>query len=370
MSVVRRSPWARNTPRSSSTAVILASFIAIVIAVLGCVSGRMAPEKLPELPIAFLHWEKKAGLKRAKLFEKASEAAQASPGPFASEREQENELRAYLRAEKSSGLQNQLSKSPGRLNLFWPRTGEIERVEAAPSGSMPLAWSSDHKRLLFASGHRGDREQLYEYHLERRDLRRITTESAEHPRGDYGRRGQVVVQRMRRFDPRGKSEMTVHLADASGRLGPAIAQGIPPGTLRLTPDGSRLVYEQVRLRPRRGGPTIFESMIATWMLDQGAGEKLLVKGREPTLTPDGEWIVFASASSAGYRLRRMRPDGTSRVPISPGGTEERMPTVSPDGEYVAFVSMANGKRVLAVRRFDGKGERTLFSKGWSEFPVW
>nr|MBC8188510.1 PD40 domain-containing protein [Pseudomonadota bacterium] len=96
----------------------------------------------------------------------------------------------------------------------------------------------------------------------------------------------------------------------------------------------------------------------------------LVRGREPTLTPDGEWIVFASPSSAGYRLRRMRLDGTSRVAISPGGSEERMPSVSPDGQFVVFVQMTNGYRRLAVRSFDGKSEQRLLKDGWSEFPVW
>ena len=66
----------------------------------------------------------------------------------------------------------------------------------------------------------------------------------------------------------------------------------------------------------------------------------------------------------------MRPDGTSKVPIGPGGTEERMPTVSPDGEFIAFVQTSNGRRRLAVRRYDGKDERVLVSSGWSEFPVW
>jgi Tol biopolymer transport system component len=97
---------------------------------------------------------------------------------------------------------------------------------------------------------------------------------------------------------------------------------------------------------------------------------LLLKGREPSLTPDGEWIVFASPSTAGYRLRRMRLDGTSRVPIGPGGTEERMPTVSPDGQFVAFVKFQYGRRRLVVRRFNGKDERILLPSGWTEFPVW
>lgn len=96
----------------------------------------------------------------------------------------------------------------------------------------------------------------------------------------------------------------------------------------------------------------------------------LLRGREPALTPDGEWIVFASPSSAGYRLRRMRLDGTARVAIHPGTDEERMPTVSPDGEFIAFILVEDGKRHLAVRRFDGKAERVLLKEGWSEFPVW
>jgi len=103
----------------------------------------------------------------------------------------------------------------------------------------------------------------------------------------------------------------------------------------------------------------------------GSGEQtLLLKGREPALTPDRQWIVFASQSSAGYRLRRMRPDGTSRVPIGPGGTEERMPTVSPDGRFIAFVQTGYGRRRVTVRRFDGKDERVLITSGWTEFPVW
>ena len=105
-------------------------------------------------------------------------------------------------------------------------------------------------------------------------------------------------------------------------------------------------------------------------LDTLRADHLGCYGREPTLTPDGEWIVFASPSTAGYRLRRMRVNGTARVAIHPGTDEERMPTVSPDGEFIAFIQVEDGKRHLAVRRFDGKAERVLLKEGWSEFPVW
>ena len=143
-----------------------------------------------------------------------------------------------------------------------------------------------------------------------------------------------------------------------------------PGSLHFLAGQDRIVYEKVDVRPRSDGPAFYQSMVATLGLEPGATEQVLVRGREPTATPDGQWIVFASESSAGYRLRRMRVDGTSRVAIRPGASEERMPSVSPDGEFVAFVQLVNGRRRLAVRRFDGTQERMLLKEGWSEFPVW
>lgn len=335
----------------------------------GCVTSRMPLESLPERPIAFLHWDDRAGAKRSEIFEKRSEVPPL-PQDDDPERLEELQLRAYLRGDELLQIRSELAKHPGRLMLFWPRTGEMEPVEAAPLDSIPLSWSADGRRLLIASAHRGGREQLYEYDRERRDLRPVTLDDGEHPRGDYDARGRVVAQRITRPRSVGVSDHTVHRIGLGGGSGRPLAEGVPPGTLRVMPAGDRIVYEQVIARPRRDGPTFFESWIAIRGLGGDDEEALLAKGREPTLTPDGRWIVFASPSSAGYRLRRMRPDGTSRVAIDPGGAEERMPAVSPDGGFVAFVKLEYGRRRLAVRSYDGKDERVLVASGWSEFPVW
>lgn len=350
---------------------LLAPLLAVLLAsTASCIAARLSEEDLPAEPVAFMHWEDKDGQKRGDIFAKASEAPPLPPDRVDPERTQELEIRAHLRGDESLMLRSQLSKYPGRLKIVWPRTGEIERIEAAPNDSMPLAWSPDRKRLLIASAHRGGKEQLYEYHVERKDLSPVTVGPHEHPRGDYDAAGRLVAHKIERVSPIGASSNTVHRVAQRSRLGRILASNVPPGTLRVMPDGERIVYEQIRLRPRSNGPTVFESFVAIRSLSLGAREEELLDGREPTLTPDGQWIVFASPSSAGYRLRRMRPDGTSRVSIGPGGTEERMPTVSPDGEFVAFVQLSNGRRRLAVRRWSGKDDRVLVSSGWSEFPVW
>lgn len=336
----------------------------------GCASRRIAIETLPEAPIALLYWEDKAAQKRNDAFAKIAELPPLPPNKQDPEGQQEFEIRAHLRAEESIQLRPQLAKHPGRLMLYWPRTGELERVEAAPPDARPLAWSKDHRRLLFASAHRGEKEQLYEYHLDRRDLRPLSIGPDEHPRGDYGAADELVRLQIHRPAFFGPSESTVELARGGDSAGEVIAQNVPPGSLRLTPGADRIVYEQVVPRPRRDGPTFYESFIATREAKPGSEEQILLAGREPTLTPEGDWIVFASPSTAGYRLRRMRLDGTARVAINPGTQEERMPTVSPDGEFIAFIRVEGGKRRLSVRRFDGQAERELLGDGWSEFPVW
>ena len=335
-----------------------------------CVAARMRLEELPEQPIAFVHWADKAGQKRGEIFESAAETPPLPPDEVDPEGLQEHQIRAHLRGDETLVLRSKLAKYPGRLMLLWPRTGEIERIDAAPLDSLPLAWSPDRERLLIASAHRGGKEQLYEYHLRQKVLSPVTAGPLEHSRGDYDGQGRIVVHQSERVSDRGASRTTVHRLRAGSRVGPALAQGVPPGPLRVLPEGDRIVYEQIRPRPRRNGPTVFESLVAIRALSPGAEEDRLIKGREPTLTPDGQWIVFASKSTAGYRLRRMRLDGTSRVAIGPGGAEERMPSVSPDGEFIAFVQLSGSRRRLVVRRYDGKDERVLLPSGWSEFPVW
>jgi hypothetical protein len=345
--------------------------VLVGLAVSGCLAARLRLEELPERPIAFLHWEDRDGQKRGEVFAKAAEAgrppAMDSGDP---EREQELEIEAWLRGDMTPQMIPPLAKYPGRLMLLWPRTGELTPVDAAPRDALPLAWSSDGRTLLLASSHRGRREQLYEYDLDRDVLRPVTTGPTEHARGDYLTDGRLLIHRSERRGRIGASTQTLHLTDRARRVGPALADRVPPGSVRALGAGEAVVYEQVVPRHRSNGPTVYESWVAIRPLSPGGEERLLLKGREPVLTPDGEWIVFASDSTAGYRLRRMRPDGTSRVAIGPGGSEERMPAVSPDGEFIVFVQAASGRRRLVVRRFDGKDERVVLSSGWSEFPVW
>ena len=65
----------------------------------------------------------------------------------------------------------------------------------------------------------------------------------------------------------------------------------------------------------------------------------------------------------------MRPDGTSRVPIGPGGTEGADADRLYDGRFIARADRLWPPPIDGAR-FDGKDERILVSSGWTEYPVW
>ena len=253
--------------------------VCLVAGALGCQSRRLQNHDLPGQPIALMHWEDRAAKFRSESFAGAADLPPAPLDRFDPEAAEERELRAHLQAEENQVLASKLTKYPGRLVLYWPQTGVLERIEAAPIGSRPLAWSPDHTRLLFVSNHREGKDQLYEYHLERQDLSALTTGPEEHPRGDYDAKGRLVILRTDRARD-GGIERTVHVASTGARIERSIPSEVPPGTLRFAPDGDQIVYEQVRSRPRTVGAAVMESFVATRRLVEDAEEQILTRGRE------------------------------------------------------------------------------------------
>jgi Tol biopolymer transport system component len=76
----------------------------------------------------------------------------------------------------------------------------------------------------------------------------------------------------------------------------------------------------------------------------------------PTVTPDGQWIVYSSGNPEKAGLWKVRPDGTEATHLFAG--RATIPEVSPDGRHAVFRSFT-GKypaRLLVARLDDGELE--------------
>jgi Tol biopolymer transport system component len=81
-----------------------------------------------------------------------------------------------------------------------------------------------------------------------------------------------------------------------------------------------------------------------------------VNAENPTATPDGEWIVYASGNPEKPGLWKVRPDGTDATHLYEG--QVTLPEVSPDGRHAVFKTFS-GKypaRLRVVRLEDGQLE--------------
>lgn len=330
-----------------------------VAALLACACISKTPvvelETLPADPIAFVFLEPERARDLADRM-KHKEGGAAAP-------QNEGVARLAALARVLAARTDDIASSLlGRPSLLDPRTGEVTPFEALPKGSRPLEWSSDRTRLLFA-GPRFDIFQLSEVNVATGDVRTVTQGQEDHPSGSLAPDGTLAFSQLVGATGAKAGEARIWLRSPGGQPR-AITAGPADSSPVFSPDGSVLVYQT------RGA----DGALAVAALTPPDGApRILARGRDPSFSPDGQWIVYSQKLAVGFRLWRMRPDGSGRITLgeAPGEIgEEIHPTVSADGRYVAYVAERESRRTLRVRRFDGGGDRPLLETGDGMLPVW
>jgi Tol biopolymer transport system component len=349
--------------RWTGAAKALLPLVAITCAGLG-----VQPEELPDQPIAVLYWEPEAARRRAEAMAKLSGGEQSTLGIA-----RISEIGEMLggRTDDAEHSLAILTRWPGHLSLLHPRTGEITRVEAAAAGSRPLSWSSDRRRLLFSTGRTTGVPQLFEYDLQKREVRPLTHGDESHAWGSYGPDDRLVYLGVRRAGKEVRRRL--YVTDARGAGERPVTEGQIADSPRFAPGGDAILYT----RPAPSGPRVrgrHSRAPQLVFLPVGEGsasqERLLGRGREPVFSPSGEWIVYSAEFREGRRLARVRWDGSGRRPLGQGSRDEWSPAISPDGRYVAFMTREGEFDRVFVRRFDGSGDRMLLEEGAAAWPVW
>ncbi len=319
----------------------------------GCAGPVVHVADLPDQPIAIHYWPPEDARRRAELLREAEE-------PPTAPREGVARLEDLPRL-FGIGRRSTVDQFPGYLALFHPRTGKVDPLDAAIRGAQPLDWSADRSRLLFASPQFGGQMQIFELHVGTGDVRRLTSGPEIHPEGCYGPEGRLAYTAVARQNDYWISRI---VATAAGGVSPrAVSHGPLDSSPIWSPDGQTLVY--VTNSPGRGEHIVVRSPAPDGPIRE------LARGRDPVFAPDGETIVYSAPVRGGWKLWRVRRDGSGRAPLGAGLFEERWPAVSADGRHVVFVARSQDERQrIAVRRLDGTGERILLTDGDGERPTW
>jgi Tol biopolymer transport system component len=253
------------------------------------------------------------------------------------------------------------STGEGRLALLDPRRGEATPLPELPRGAMPLAWSADRQGLLFSAPAHG-RRQLFELHVPSRELRPLTHGPRRHPMGCYFADGRLaVVEAIQKAEG---LEMRIWVTREGGGAPRRLTEGPLDVFPACSPDGRLVAFT----KHRRDRP---ERIVVVDLRSREAKE--IATGTHSAFTPSGEWIVYSARTRRGFRLWRVRPDGSGRAPIGARwGHEgdEATPTVSPDGRFVVYVLKEEDRDRLRLRRMDGEGDRPLLEHGDGTVPVW
>jgi Tol biopolymer transport system component len=329
----------------------------------GCQAPGVARDEIPEDPVAFIFHPEDEARRRAEAYAKSG--ATAAPSGFGvSTVVHLNSFRDYL--EETFGSRN-AGEFAGRLSLLNPRTRRVTVLESARKGAIPLAWSPDRDRLLFAQWDLG-KLQLFEFERDSRVVSQITGGPDHHPQGCYGPDGRLVAVIAKQAESTEDRSGRKKLVSRVAVMGPSnavesISLGPTDGEPACSPDGSAVAY--VRLLP--------DARSEIWIHSFADKEpaRAITQGREPSFSPDGEWIVYSRAAGKTLALWRIRRDGTGRTRLGRGsGADEYGPAVSPDGSLVIYESVFKNRYRLFVRRFDGTGDSVLFSDGDGTHAVW
>ena len=338
---------------------------ALLVATSGCGRQRISRGDLPEALVAIHYRTPEQARLNAEVQEAAAQAEARRGGRSRAVGAgagvaHTDDLGALLGGVLGATPETQRPQS-GRLALLDPRTGEVSVVGAALRGSIPLAWSADRQRLLFAQPDTTG-VQIWEYRRGAETVRPVTRGPLVHTQGCYGPDGRIVAVEV---DVRAKPRRSWVALSAEGGRGPfaRISEGPNDHSPACSQRSGAVAYVR---DAEPGHPQVWLARLAS-----ASPHHLLAPGRQPQFSPAGDWLVFVAPLRDMGRLWRMRPDGTARAPIGRGAREESHPAVSPDGRFVAFVAAEQAfRRQLYLRRFDGSGDRILFADGDADYPVW
>jgi Tol biopolymer transport system component len=91
---------------------------------------------------------------------------------------------------------------------------------------------------------------------------------------------------------------------------------------------------------------------------------------QPSFSPDGEWVAFASDRAGNWDIWVIRTDGTQTVQVTHGPEDDIHPSWSPDGNRLVFCSLAREGGQWEMWIANATAGATKKFIGYGLFPEW
>lgn len=152
---------------------------------------------------------------------------------------------------------------------------------------------------------------------------------------------------------------------ARDTLGPLAVVG-SDGLPTLTPNGQNVIYFSVR-----------NGSAGLWMrrVDGSGGEtnftaSTLFQGPD-SVSPDGKLLAYTKGSATQRALMALSLEGEHNPrPLLPGPGNRIEAVFSPDGRWIAYVSDESGVNEVYVQSITGQGAKSQISSGGGSQPLW
>ncbi len=259
-------------------------------------------------------------------------------------------------------------------SLSWDGTG-FEQLTTHKSVALSPAWSPDGKKIAYSAftkfvGKPGARAALYILDLKTNKRVLTSYRPGMNSGAVFAKDGQSIYLSM----TLGSGSADIYKIDLQGEIikrltsGPAGAINVEPS---LSPDGNKIVFSS-----ERGG----RPMLYIMNSDGSDVKRVTFKGKfnsSPSWSPDGNKIAFAGMDENNFDIFIMDTDGsslkriTSAKKASGKSSNNEDPSFSSDGRYLVYTSDRTGQNQIYISSLDGQEERrvTQDSKNYYR-PKW
>jgi Tol biopolymer transport system component len=241
---------------------------------------------------------------------------------------------------------------------------------------MLFACSSDDPkplRLVFYSDRDGD-DDIYVMEADGTGVQQLTDEPGRDYEPDAGPDSDTVLFASQR-EGGNSSHLYVMGIDGSDVRRLTFGDVAPDRQLddygEWSPDGDRIVFQRSMI------PEGEKPYADVWLLDPESGEeRALTDTKEfwdstPSVSADGESVLFESNRSGDFELYRMPIEGGEAERLTESAGIESAAKESPDGKQIAFVSDRDGDFEIYVMDADGSNVRQLTSNAERDgCPQW